>query len=171
MNGNQNQHLNSVKERYGGELSEPELEFLRIVQQIFKKVIDKKDRFNFNPIIKNVAELLSEINKFKYNLDSVHNFDMRQLEEAISSNTQTPTNGDMDMTEKEEEFTRDIIASIEFVIRNGIGFRLIAGALSHDFAEIIKHGKLDNAVGFEPKISGWANFDENMIGDPDEPEF
>lgn len=73
-----------------------------------------------------------------------------------------------EITEEERQFLNDAIGAIDFVIRNGIGFGVIAGALGHDISEIRYHGGLKQALAapFLPKVKGWAELNEDSIGGP-----
>jgi hypothetical protein len=76
------------------------------------------------------------------------------------------------MSEEEIEFLRDAQAFIEFAIRNGLTFPIVAANLSHDFNNLLREGfKLSsaNANGFHPKVSGYSKLTSEEFGESEEP--
>jgi len=160
----------SVKQVFGGELAPAEVEFLRRIQELFRAVLSQKR--GFNTAIEIIAVKLLKVIKAKLDLNVRANVDVFLLEKSIGENIPVLGEGERAITPQEEVFARDVIAAVDFVIRNGIGFGLIANVLSHDIGEIFSRGSLDNAaaLGFYPKVSGWADYDRESVGEPDDAE-
>jgi len=162
--------VESVKQIFGGELAPAEVEFLRRIQELFRAVLSQKR--GFNTVIEIIAVKLLKVVKAKLDLNVRANVDVFLLEKSLGEDIPALGEAERAITAREEEFARDVIAVIDFVIRNGIGFALVANVLSHDITEIFNQGSLDNAIqlGFYPKVSGWAQYDETCVGDPGDME-
>ncbi len=75
------------------------------------------------------------------------------------------------MSAHEEEFLRDIQGSIEFALRNGVNFAVIASALCHDLNEVARDGfDLGQAMsrGFLPKVAEYRKISTDDFGEPEE---
>jgi hypothetical protein len=76
------------------------------------------------------------------------------------------------MSPEEVEFLRDTQAAIEFAIRNGLSFAMIASLLIHDLNEISREGfdlQKAKSHGFVPKASGYGQLTEDDFGESEEP--
>ncbi len=160
--------IERVKRVFGGEFTEEEEANLRRIQNIFQQVIESHS--GFNESVKETVRILKEIVQSEFDERKRENTDMLSFLRTCSQNKSLISNNGKNLTKKEEEFSKDIIAAIDFVIRNGIGYGLIINVLCHDMKEILIVGELDNA-DYSPKVSGWAQYDVENIGDPEEPEM
>jgi len=162
--------LDAVKQTFGGELTPAEVQFLRRIQELFRAVLSQ--RRGFNIVIEIIAVKLLKVIKAKLDLNVRANVDVFLLEKSIGENIPVLGEAERAITHQEEEFAKDVIAVVDFAVRNSIGFALIANVLSHDITEIFNQGSLDNAaaLGFYPKVGGWAHYDRESIGEPDEAE-
>jgi hypothetical protein len=71
------------------------------------------------------------------------------------------------MTAEEVEFWRDCQGFIDFAIRNGLNFAVIASTLGHDVNEIAREGfdlVKAKAHGFLPKVTGYSHINEEDFG-------
>lgn len=160
--------LDQVKEVFGSNLSDAELEFLMRVEKMFKSVLEAKKGFNI--VVEILADKLRNIVRGKLDLNDRTNIDAIVFAQRFGDDKDIATLEDSELTQAEEKFARDVIAVIDFVVRNGVGFGLIANVLCHDVMEIFDQGTLDDALsrGFSPKTSGWASYDEASVGDSEE---
>ena len=152
---------------FGDHLTENELAFLRETQRFFEAALEKQRGFGI--VVEIVAEKLRSlsINMPPHSRPRL-SFYAEMFQHTFETDITKLETADSPLTEKEAAFTKDVIDAIDFVIRNGIGFGLIAAALSHDFKEIRQEGTLDKAT-FNPMVSGWAEYNRVQIG-PTEPE-
>ena len=81
------------------------------------------------------------------------------------------TDGNPLATQVEKEFALDVVGLIDFTLRNGVNMAFPVNMLSHDLAEIFLRGSLDRAIaaGVRPKVSDYAQYTPDAVGDP-EPE-
>lgn len=159
-----------VKKVYGGELSEDEIALLTTIQDIFRRILESQK--GFNECVNLIAETLTKTIRINFNLYTVENVDVRRFDEIFNAEDRF-LNGQMSsLTEKEIQFSQEVIEAIDFFMLSGVGFGLAVNVLYHDFTEIIHNGGLENAFNssFSPKISGWAHYSAGNVGDPDEPE-
>jgi hypothetical protein len=76
------------------------------------------------------------------------------------------------MTESERAFLRDVQATIEFSLRNGLSFPVVVGAIHHDCAEIARDLfdlNQAKARGFRPKVEGYSQLSPDDFGGEEEP--
>ncbi|MFC1805882.1 hypothetical protein ACFL09_02755 [Planctomycetota bacterium] len=169
VSGQEDTEVARLKEAFGGELSPAETDLLRRIQQLFQAVLSQKRGFNI--VIEIVATKLLRVINSGFDVN-VRNIDLILFQERMGESIPLLGEGEDAITEEEESFSRDAIATIDFVVRNGIGFGLIANVLSHDIGAISDHGTLDRAAsdGFLPKVYSMARYSERSLGDPDETE-
>ena len=76
------------------------------------------------------------------------------------------------VTLAEREFALDVIGAIDFTLRNGVSFAFIINMLAHDLGEIFSRGSLDKALSDQilPKCSGYSQFTQAAVADPDTSE-
>ena len=155
------ERLQQVKSAFGDHLLEPEFAFLRETQRLFDVVL--KSGNGFGIVVEVVAAklhgFLSTTSSSRIRLA----FDAQMFKETFEADSARISSANTALSEREANFSRDVIDAIEFVICNGIGFGLIAGALSHDLNEILSQGSLEVAI-FSPKVSGWADYYRAQIG-------
>ena len=76
------------------------------------------------------------------------------------------------MSDQEIEFLRDVQAAIEFGIRNGLSFPMVAANIGHDFNNLA-HEMFDlsaaKAKGFLPKVTGYSKITSEDFGDSEDP--
>ena len=150
-----------VKATFGDHLLEPEIKFLRETQLLFEAA--SAARKGFGIVVEAVAAKLHGFLNKTPSSRIRFAFDAQSFQETFDADSARISAADTTLTEEEANFSRDVIDAIEFVICNGIGFGLIAGALSHDLNEILKAGSLKDAL-FSPKVSGWAEYHRAPIG-------
>jgi predicted HD phosphohydrolase len=76
------------------------------------------------------------------------------------------------MTEEEISFLRDAQSFIEFAIRNGLSFALVASTVGHDMNELARDLfdlQQAKARGFHPKVAGYSQVSEDDFGGAEEP--
>ncbi len=147
---------------FGDHLQESERVFLTSIQQLFQSALDKQQGFGI--VIETVADALKRFLKQTSSARLRLAFDAQNFMATFDKGTVQILEANTPLTEPEVRFANDVIDAIEFVMLNGIGFGLIAGALSHDVLEILKAGSRDKAI-FNPKVSGWAEYHRKQIGD------
>lgn len=171
MPGTEDAQVSKVRQVFGGELTPTEVDFLRGIQELFRAAPAQKG--GFNRAIGTVAARLREVIRRDLDLGVRSNIDASVFQREIGESVLSLPKEERPATTQEEEFCRDVVAAVDFVIRNGIGLGLMVNVLSHDIGEILHHGSLDEAcsLGFSPKVAGWAQYDQEVsIGDPDEVE-
>ncbi len=170
MPGTEQERADALKCKYGGELSQDERAFLDWVQGLFKKVL-AADR-GFHIALELIAPKMLVLLRAKFDVSkfSETNIDIYKFFQDHNPDEIFFESGDAALTERERVFCRDVIAVVDFVVRNGIGFPLIANLLCHDIDEILRATSLDIAInrGFSPKTSGWGEYNAESFGDPDE---
>lgn len=76
------------------------------------------------------------------------------------------------MTEEEITFLHDVQAFIDFAIRNGLSFPLVASTVGYDMNELAR-GLFDlpqaKARGFHPKVTGYSEISEEDFGEAEQP--
>jgi hypothetical protein len=159
--------LQQIKSDFGDHLTKQELAFLQEIQLFFDATL--KQQRGFGLVVEIVASKLQSYRKNQ----SPHtraraSFFVDVFQRTFDDDMVKLETADLPLTEKEAGFAKDVIEAIDFVIRNGIGFGLIAAALSHDLREIMQEGSIDNAT-FNPMVSGWADYNRLQIA-PTEPE-
>jgi hypothetical protein len=153
--------IDQVRAAFGDHLKQPELAFLRETQKFFMSALENKNGFGVAVGI--VAEKLHGFLKKTPSTRLRFAFDAQSFRDTFQHDSIQLLNASTPMTEMESKFSIDVIDAVEFVVENGIGFGLIAGALSHDLNEIILAGSLEKAI-FNPKVSGWADYKRALIG-------
>lgn len=71
------------------------------------------------------------------------------------------------LTAQELKYLQDLRGLADFVIRNGLGFKMVLGILSHDLSEIrVNEWDLEKALktGFLPKVNNYARYSEDSAG-------
>ena len=71
------------------------------------------------------------------------------------------------LSEEERTFLRDLQGFVEFAIRNGLSFAVIASTLGHDLNELARDLyalKQTKARGFIPKVTGYSQLTEENVG-------
>lgn len=155
------ERLQRVKSDFGDHLLKPELAFLRETQRLFQAALNSGKGFGI--VVEIVAaKLHGFLNKTNSNRIRLA-FDAQSFKETFDADSARILVADAALTEGEACFSKDVIDAIEFVICNGIGFGLIAGALSHDLNEILAKQCYEDAL-FSPKVSGWADYHRAQIG-------
>ena len=162
MDQSDNHHSEIVrlKATFGDRLTHSEVTLLQNLQKLFSSVLQAKKGFGI--VVETVAAKLSPAADADQSAaNNPANVDIQSLINMIAEGAQLPSDRVISpMTEREREFSENAIGAIDFVIRNSIGFGLIANVLGHDLAEILHHGSLDAIPGFCPKVSGWAHYHE-----------
>lgn len=161
---------NSIAALSDNNLSDNELIVLNSIIDHFQKTIDSKQ--NFNDTYNILRQQIYDFVKDELNAPTHQNYDMFSFKNHFEQNKQPLNQQRNSLTQVEQQFARDVMKAIDFIIQNGIGIDKIVNALCHDFQEIYNHGGIDKAIKmcFQPKISGWALYEDYEVGDPDEPE-
>ena len=73
------------------------------------------------------------------------------------------------MSAEEIDFLRDAQAFIEFAIRNGLTFPLVAANLARDFSNLSREGFDLSAKRFLPKVTGYSKITSEDCGESEEP--
>ncbi|HOX39624.1 MAG TPA: hypothetical protein PL033_16710 [Candidatus Brocadiia bacterium] len=165
--------IDRLRSIFGGELAEDEVIFLSQVKDVAKLVSERK--CDFDEAMKVLSDCIfkwieiravdEDYTNFRQNIDLCefcHSYPTRV--------SRSEEHRQRDLSEEETKFLQDMCGAIDFVTRNGIGFGLILNVLAHDIGEIMKNeepGRLFS-VGFSPKVSGWATYNREKVGDPDE---
>jgi hypothetical protein len=162
--------VHHFQEIFGMELSDSEKAVLDRIKFLLTRVLESKRGFNI--VIEIISTKLLNIARSQFNLNSITNVDLREFERKASEISDLLTADSDQLTEKEDNFARDVIGLVDFSARNGIGLGLVANLLAHDIREILIHKNLDTALasGFRPKVSGWAKRNQQPVGNPDESE-
>jgi hypothetical protein len=77
------------------------------------------------------------------------------------------------MTEAETAFLKDVQGFIEFAMRNGLTFPMVASALAHDINEVARDGfdyEKTRSRGFALKVSGYSDVSSEDFGMSEEEE-
>jgi hypothetical protein len=157
-------HTENTKRAYG-ELIDADLAVLDRIKELFQAVVD--GRAPFNLISEVVAAKLLSLIRGGLNLGLIRNIDARFFTKQMESGIGYLNDRQGPSSEVEVTFSKDVIGLVDFALRNGISFGLVANILSHDFAEIFRCGCLDKALegGFLPKCNGYRLYDEDAVGE------
>lgn len=94
---------------------------------------------------------------------------LQEKEKALADRLKKNWEGPM--SDEEISFLRDVQGMIDFVIRNGLSFPVVLGALLHDLGEIRNNDfnlRKAKSTGFHPKVSGYAKYTDELIGQTEE---
>lgn len=162
--------VQGVRDHYGGPMSDAELKFLDQIKECVGAF--RRERSGFAEMTQILNDDFRSLLPFLSNLEQAlkRGIGLRVNASAVPKKSSAESMDPMSRTEV--EMLDDILKFIDFTIRNGLGIKFVLDVLTHDLSEIEhKDGSLDKALskGFRPKVSGWAQLDEDSFGETEEP--
>jgi hypothetical protein len=139
------EHAQRMRKLYAGELIEKEIQFLKRIRELFEAVIQHRAQFNL--IAEVVRDKLLKLIRSSFNSDLYSNIDAIFFSNEMGENVPFLKDGDKKVS---------------------ISLGLFVNMLSHDLGEIFVHGNINKALkNFLPKCSGYRDFTEQVVGDPE----
>jgi hypothetical protein len=161
------EQIQEIKNVYAGELTLEEIVILFGIRDLFQAVIEGRAQFNL--VAEVVSAKLRSLIKSGLDLNTRTNIDALLFIRQIGDDIPFLQDKRESATVTELEFAKDIVGIINFSVRNSIGISFVLNILSHDLAEILRKGSLDEALkwGFSPKSGTWRGFTDSAVGDPE----
>ncbi len=152
-------------EKFGGQMSAGELQFLRQVRGLLQATLE--GRIPFPAALENLLKDFREIRKADFDADAALATgwtptvaSLAQLQSAGASRAALST--------ADHAFLQDMDGFLDYAMRNGITFLWVLTGVMHDVSEIGHYSwSVDVAASdhFSPKVTGWAERNKAVYGD------